>query len=81
MKQPLTISARNAGQVELEKYCPRCCWYLLRIKKMPFAFGMPGIMFYMERAEQYFITTYMNSQSVSTTDTTHGAERLQARTT
>jgi hypothetical protein len=63
MKQPsnpLTISARNAGQVELKKYCPRCCWYLLRIKKMPFQFGMPGLMFYMEQVEKAFITAYLN---------------------
>jgi hypothetical protein len=25
------------------KYCPRCCRYLLRIKNMPFQFGMPGL--------------------------------------
>jgi hypothetical protein len=55
----LKISARNAGQVELEKYCPRCCWYLLRLKKMPFQIGMPGIMFYMERAEKEFILSFL----------------------
>jgi hypothetical protein len=60
MNKPLTISARNAGQVELTKYCPRCCWYLLRIKKMPFQFGMPGIMFYMEHAEEAFIKAYLD---------------------
>jgi hypothetical protein len=55
----LKISARNAGQVELEKYCPRCVWYLLRMKKMPFQFGMPGLMFYMEKAEKEFILAYL----------------------
>jgi len=58
MSQPsnqLTISARNAGQVELDKYCPRCCWYLLHNKRMPFQMGMPGIMFYLERFQKAFI--------------------------
>ena len=58
MKKPSTqlkISARNAGQVELEKFCPRCCWYLLRIKNMPFQIGMPGIMFYVEALEKAYI--------------------------
>jgi len=61
MNKTLTISARNAGLVELAKYCSRCCWYLLRIKNMPFAFGMPGIMFSMEAAEKAFIRAYFDS--------------------
>jgi hypothetical protein len=48
----LTMSPRNAGQVELATFCPRCCWYAMRLKKMPFQFGMPGIMFYLEKAEK-----------------------------
>ncbi|PSH02776.1 MAG: hypothetical protein CXZ00_15740 [Acidobacteria bacterium] len=59
MDKQLKISARNAGQVELEKFCPRCCWYLLRMKKMPFQFGMPGIMFYLERIEKAFTLAYL----------------------
>lgn len=56
MSQPqLKICARNAGQVELKKYCPRCCWYLLRLKRMPFMMGMPGIMFYLEAIEKAYI--------------------------
>jgi hypothetical protein len=55
----LTISARNAGQVELKKFCPRCAWYLLRLKKMPFQFGMPGVMFYMEQCEKSFILAHL----------------------
>jgi hypothetical protein len=63
MSQPtnqLRISARNAGQAELEKFCPRCGWYLLRIKKMPFQFGMPGLMFYAEAMEKAFIFAYLS---------------------
>lgn len=56
----LRISARNAGQAALEKFCPRCGWYLLRIKKMPFAFGMPGLMFYAEAMEKAFIFSYLS---------------------
>ncbi len=55
----LKISARNAGQVELEKYCPRCCWFLLRYKKMPFQIGMPGVMFYLEGIEKTFLLSYL----------------------
>jgi hypothetical protein len=56
MSQPqLKISARNAGQVELDKYCPRCCWYLLRHKRMPFSMGMPGIMFFLEAIQKAYI--------------------------
>ena len=55
----LKISARNAGQVALEKYCPRCCWYLLRLKHWPFQFGMPGIMFYLEQAQKAYIFKYL----------------------
>lgn len=51
----LKISARNAGQVELKKYCPRCCWYLLRLKRVPFTMGMPGIMFYLEAIQKAYI--------------------------
>jgi hypothetical protein len=56
----LKISARNAGQAELKKFCPRCCWYLLRLKKMPFQMGMPGLMFYLEQAQKAFILTYLS---------------------
>ncbi len=59
MTEHLKISARNAGQVELKKYCPRCAWYLLRLKKMPFQFGMPGVMFYLEQCEKAFILDYL----------------------
>ncbi len=55
----LKLSARNAGQVELETYCPRCAWYLLRLKKLPFQMGMPGVMFYLEAVEKAFILTYL----------------------
>jgi hypothetical protein len=59
----LTISARNAGQVELEKYCPRCCWYMLRMRnRAPFQFGMPGIMFYMEKAEKEYLASIIRAQ-------------------
>jgi hypothetical protein len=58
MSQPSTqlrISARNAGQVELDKYCPRCCWYLMRLKRVPFMMGMPGIMFHLEAIQKAYI--------------------------
>lgn len=61
MSQPsnqLKISARNAGQVELDKYCPRCCWYLLHHKNIPFRMGMPGIMFYLEAIQKAFILAH-----------------------
>lgn len=60
MTDPLTISARNAGQVALEKYCPRCAWYLLHLKKFPFQFGMPGVMFYLEQVEKSYIFAYLD---------------------
>jgi hypothetical protein len=56
----LKISARNAGKVELAKYCPRCAWYLLRIKSWPFQFGMPGVMFYLEQVQKAFILSYLD---------------------
>lgn len=56
----LRISARNAGQAELEKYCPRCCWYTMRIKKMPFQFGVAGLMIYMEQIEKKFVLEYLS---------------------
>ncbi len=59
MSTPLKISARNAGQVELKKYCQRCAWYLLRLKKMPYQMGMPGVMFYLEQVEKAFILGYL----------------------
>jgi hypothetical protein len=59
MATPLKISARNAGQVELKKYCPRCSWYLMHFKKMPFKMGMPGVMFYLEQVEKAFIVAYL----------------------
>jgi hypothetical protein len=51
----LKISARNAGEVELKRYCARCCWYLLRLKNMPFRIGMPGIMFHLEAIQKAYI--------------------------
>ncbi len=59
MNTQLKISARNAGQVELEKYCPRCCWYLLNLKRMPFQIGMPGLIFYAEQAEKAILLAYL----------------------
>lgn len=59
MQSTLKISARNAGQVELAKYCPRCAWYLFRLKKMPFQMGMPGVMFYLEQCEKAFILAHL----------------------
>jgi hypothetical protein len=65
MSNVLKISARNAGQVELSKFCPRCCWYLLRLKKMPFQMGMPGIMFYLEQAQKAFILDYLSKHGAT----------------
>jgi hypothetical protein len=59
MKDPLKISARNAGQAALEKFCRRCCWWLTHVKPMPFLFGMPGLMFFAEAAEKAFLLAYL----------------------
>jgi hypothetical protein len=64
LNKTLKISARNAGTVELEKYCPRCAWYLLRFRQMPFQV-MPAVMFYMEQAQKAFILGHLsNSESL-----------------
>lgn len=59
MDVDLTISARNAGMAALKAYCPRCAWYLLKVKKFPFLFPMPGIMFFLEQCEKAFILAYL----------------------
>jgi hypothetical protein len=59
MNAPLQISARNAGQVELSNYCPRCMWYKLHIKQWPFQFGFPALMFYMEQLEKDYLLGYL----------------------
>ncbi|HZQ25297.1 MAG TPA: hypothetical protein VFA89_21090 [Terriglobales bacterium] len=59
MASILKTSARNAGQVALDKFCPRCCWYLLRIKKWPFQMAMPGIMFFLEQVEKATILAHL----------------------
>jgi hypothetical protein len=54
MSDVLKISPRVAGHTALESYCPRCFWYRLRLKTMPFSI-MPGIMFRMERMEKAYM--------------------------
>jgi len=59
MSTPLKISPRLAGQVEIAKFCPRCLWYELRLKRFPFGGIMPGVMFYLERTQKAFIKAFL----------------------
>lgn len=61
MSTTFKISPRFAGQVELDDYCPRCGWFGLRIKHMPFEKGFPGIMFYLEQVQKAVILDHFES--------------------
>jgi hypothetical protein len=58
MTDPFKISARNAGATAVESYCPRCFWYLLRLKRLPFNIT-PGILNYMEQMQKAFVKGHL----------------------
>jgi hypothetical protein len=42
--EPVTISARTLGELQLPTFCPKCYWIKLRLNnKVPFQIPMPGI--------------------------------------
>lgn len=42
--EPITISARTLGELELPDFCPRCFWIKLHCEnKLPYQIPMPGI--------------------------------------
>jgi hypothetical protein len=63
MSKDLEITARNLGSLTLAKYCPRCLWYLLRLRfHAPFNSFGAGIFNAMERAERAVVTYYLDDR-------------------
>ena len=55
----LRLSPRHLGQMNLGSFCPRCYWYQIKNGfQMPFNFGMPGIMFNLDRFEKNYVEAY-----------------------
>lgn len=47
------------GRQLLQDFCERCYWYLLKVNfKLPFEFGMPGIMYNLDIFEKKIVRAY-----------------------
>jgi PD-(D/E)XK nuclease superfamily len=58
LQKPYRLSPRIAGQVELPTCCPRCLYYFLIMRKLPFVFPMPGIMHIMDKATKEYANAH-----------------------
>jgi hypothetical protein len=57
----LAITAKRLGQIKMKKYCPRCFWYLLRLKfKPPFNHFGGAIFNQMEQMQMAIVEYYLN---------------------
>ncbi len=55
----IRISPRMLGRQLLQDFCERCYWYLLKVNfKLPFEFGMPGIMYNLDIFEKKIVRAY-----------------------
>lgn len=62
MSSQIAITARNLGSLTLDKYCPRCLWYLLRMKfHPPFDSFGAGIFYALEKSEKAVIGHFLES--------------------
>lgn len=59
MSDDIYVSPRTIGFLATEKGCPRCCWWLDRIKDFPFVFGMPAIMFAADAMEKALFSSFI----------------------
>ena len=57
----LRISASNLGLFDLEDFCERCAWLLLKMgNKFPFRRPFPGILFYADRQQKDAVHAYFD---------------------
>jgi len=62
--EPLALSARTLGELELNDYCPRCWWLSLHLKgNLPFQMPMPGIFGSIAAYTPNVIRSYFDEQN------------------
>src|ERR1700709_2662120 len=62
-EQNLRITPKRLGVISLEKYCPRCLWYQLKMRfRLPFNMFGGAIFNHMEQAQMAVVRSLLDSR-------------------